>query len=591
MSFRRRDYPEVLDNLLTEVVGGVAAEAQPFPPPGASAGNLFEHALEHPKAKQVVSVYGSRNGESLRFRDGVDYQLQPDGQTLRWLKGAALPDEGSIVHLNYLREDAPPTLTDLQVGSVLRTLAESIALEIARLYAQLDAVYDAAFIDTATGSALDKVVALLGVARVRGNRANTTVRFTRAAGTPGTITITAGTRIIDARARFEYATTDTITMAANQNTVSVSADDLEPANDPVEANVLTVLPVPIAGISAVTNPGLASRASADETDAELRTRAKSFLHGSERATVGALQQVLARQQIRADIVEVADTPGLVRITPQTADLPPERVAQLIADLEAARPAGVKVELLGARVPLKVNMDIKLITQPRLPETDLRRAHDAVTKTLTDYFAALPLRADASLNQIVGRVLAVPGVTDAQLLSARVPVINSGLGSFEERIDAAAGVIRLAQDPTVLGELHISDPNLPTSVTVVVRFPAAGPTPDPTQMQTALAAALAYLNDLANTPFASGDAVAAARRTLSLRKMLGVLPLPGRAAQTLVDIDAGAPTPTLSDVAPFIVSAFVQQSNGLTKALLDDGASYALTTGERLGLTALTLTSE
>ena len=282
---------------------------------------------------------------------------------------------------------------------------------------------------------------------------------------------------------------------------------------------------------------------------------------------------------------------MVRITPQTADLPPERVAQLIADLEAARPAGVKVELLGARVPLKVNMDIKLITQPRLPETDLRRAHDAVTKTLTDYFAALPLRADASLNQIVGRVLAVPGVIDAQLLSARVPVINSGLGSFEERIDAAAGVIRLAQEPTVLGELHISDPNLPTSVTVVVHFPAAGPTPDPTQTQTALAAALAYLNDLANTPFASGDAVAVARRTLSLRKILGVLPLPGRAAQTLVDIDAGAPTPTLSDVAPFIVSAFVQQSNGLTKALLDDGASYALTTGERLGLTALTLTSE
>ena len=112
--------------------------------------------------------------------------------------------------------------------------------------------------------------------------------------------------------------------------------------------MLTVLPVPIAGISAVTNPGPASRATADETDAELRTRAKSFLHGSERATLGALQQVLARQQIRADIVEVADTPGLVRVTPQATDLPPERVAQLIADLDAARPAGVRVELLGVK---------------------------------------------------------------------------------------------------------------------------------------------------------------------------------------------------------------------------------------------------
>ena len=35
-------------------------------------------------------------------------------------------------------------LTDLHVGSVARTLAESIAVEIAGLYAQLQAVYDKA---------------------------------------------------------------------------------------------------------------------------------------------------------------------------------------------------------------------------------------------------------------------------------------------------------------------------------------------------------------------------------------------------------------------------------------------------------------
>ena len=78
-------------------------------------------------------------------------------------------------------------------------------------------------------------------------------------------------------------------MSPNQNVITVTANDLEPANDPVDANVLTVLPVPIAGISSVTNPAPASRATADETDAELRTRAKSFLHGSERATIGALK--------------------------------------------------------------------------------------------------------------------------------------------------------------------------------------------------------------------------------------------------------------------------------------------------------------
>ena len=61
------------------------------------------------------------------------------------------------------------------------------------------------------------------------------------AGTAGTITITAGTRVIDTQARFGHATADTVTMSPNQNTLTVTADDLEPANDPVEANVLTVL--------------------------------------------------------------------------------------------------------------------------------------------------------------------------------------------------------------------------------------------------------------------------------------------------------------------------------------------------------------
>jgi uncharacterized phage protein gp47/JayE len=590
MSFRRRDFPEVLDNLLTEVVGGVAAEPQPFPPTISVPGAPLEQALERPKAKRIVSAYGSRHGLSMRFREGVDYELRPDGQTLRWLKGASLPDEGSIVHVNYLREDVSPTLTDLQVGSVLRTLAESVSLEIARLYAQLDAVYDAGFIDTATGSALDKCVALLGVARIRGNRAATAVRFTRAPGTPGSITISAGTRIIDARARFEYATTDTITMAPNQNSVTVAANDLEPANEPVEADVLSILPVPIAGISGVTNPGPASRASADETDIELRTRAKSFLHGSERATLGALQQVLARQQIRADLVEVPETPGLVRVTPQALDLPPERVAQLIADLDAARPAGVRIELLGVRVPASVDVDLKLVTLARLPQTEVERAHSAVRAALGAYFDALPLHADASLNQIVGRVLAVQGVEDVQLSSARVRKVEAGVETTEERLDAGAGVIHLAEDSTVLGALRVTDPNLPTAVSVVVRFPGSGPLPDPAKLEAALAAAIAFFNDAA-AGAAPGDAAATARRSLSLGKLLRVLPLPGRTAETLAGVGPATPLPGLSDVAPFGVSAFVQQSDGLTQALLDPASSYVMAPDEHLGLRAVTLVAE
>ena len=305
MSFRRRNYPEVLDNLLTTLVGGVSAESHPFPPP--AGGPSLAHHLEQPPVREVVSVYGMLEGREHRFRAGNDYRLEADRQTLTWLASAGAPDPGSLVYVNYLRDDDTPLVTDLQVGSVVRTITESTALEIARLYAQLEAVYDAGFIDSATGSALDKVVALLDVVRIKGTRPSVKLKFTRADGVRGTISIPAGTRVMDEQVKLEYETIETVSMAQNQNTVTVSARDLEPANEPVAADSLRVLAVPVAGIRSVTNPGPGSRPRADETDLELRARAKNFLHGSERATLGALQQVLVDMKLHLEDETAVDT--------------------------------------------------------------------------------------------------------------------------------------------------------------------------------------------------------------------------------------------------------------------------------------------
>ena len=54
-------------------------------------------------------------------------------------------------------------LTDANEGSVVRTLAEAFARELAVCYEQLDSVYRNAYLDSASGPALDNVVALLGM--------------------------------------------------------------------------------------------------------------------------------------------------------------------------------------------------------------------------------------------------------------------------------------------------------------------------------------------------------------------------------------------------------------------------------------------
>lgn len=589
MSFRRRNYPEVLDNLLTTLTGGVAAEPHPFPP--ADEGPL-SHPLEQPPVRKIVSVYGIRNGEQHLFRDGSDYRLEPDKQTLSWVSDTSVPDKGTLLYINYLREDVTPTLTDLQVGSVTRTLTESIALEVARLYAQLEAVYKAGFIDTATGSSLDKVVSLLDVHRFKGTRPSAKIRFSRVPGAKGTITIQAGARILDEQVRFEYETTETVTMSEQQNSVMATARDLEPGNEPVEANILNILAVPIAGISGVTNPAPASRAAADETDTELRARAKNFLHGSERATRGALQQVLIENQIDGDIDDA--TPGRITVSPHGDDLTPEQLKKLETELNATRPAGIQLILDTPLTPLAVDLTLRLSTTPKTVEADLRAAHNRVREAIRDYFDRLETRADASINQIVGRALAVDHVDDIQIEAAATTELVGGSPVVTDRLDIAGGIIDLAGLPTVLGELTIADSNLPTELDLVINFPAASDVPLQSEIETALSQTIAYLNTLGETAFDPANTIEAQKREFSFRKLLRALPLPGHPGASLADYDS-APDPTTlpvaADRAPYTVTLYLNQASGLTRILADDAAGYTLTRSERVLLNSIVIAVE
>ena len=374
MSIRRRTYPEVLDNLLTSLTGGVAAEAHPFPPDGAK-GPPYRHILQQPPARDIISLYGSRDGKPQSFRKNTDYKLLPDLQTIEWQEGAQLPDLGTLLQVNYYGKTSQSVLTDIHTGSVARTLAETIALEIARLYAQLEVIYQSGFVDTATGRSLDNVVALLGVTRIEGGRPTGEIEFTRSPGSRGIVTIPSGTRVITVDGNVEYETTETVTLLEGQSIIRASARDLE-ANDPVAAGSLTVLPVPITGISSVTNPSPTSLSAQSETDEELRARAKSFLHGSERATLGAIRQAISRQGITADIEEVAGVPGRLEITPHAESLPPELQQRLLDAIHDSRPAGVVVTLKGVVAPKKVDLGIRLTTTQGLLQEDLQigRAH-------------------------------------------------------------------------------------------------------------------------------------------------------------------------------------------------------------------------
>jgi hypothetical protein len=584
MSFRRRTYLEVLDELLTALVGGVAGEAHPFLPDGTPV----HHRLTQPPARQVVAVHGARGGEPHRFRETADWTLDDDGTAVSWVDGADLPDPGTLVHITYLPVAASAALDDLHVGSVTRTLAEAAAMEVARLEAQLQAVHDAGFVDTASGRSLDNVVALLGVERVRAGRPTGNVEFRRSAGDLGTITIPAGTRVMTADGSVEYATVATVTLVTGQQRIRVVARDLEAANEGLPADVLTVLPTPIAGIAEVTNPAPTVAAGRDEDDGELRTRARSFLHGSERATLGALTHAVRRQGISADVEEDPDRPGYVTVTPHADQLPPELEQRVLQAIEDARPAGVEVELAGVVPPRLVDLELRLTTSSGLLVEDLQRAQRSVRDAVAREFERLPVGATASLNRLVSLTLAVPGVEDIRVVSATWTASDGT--DPEDVLDRDGGVLAIDGAPTRLGELHIADPNLPMRLGVVVTYPPVDDPPDVPAMRAALTTAVTALNTL-NAVEPPVPDPAPELRQLVYGRLRTLLPLPDQPGASLADVDGGIMPTSDGGGSPYRVRFLLTLETGLTHVLAGAGDEVALTPFERLTLDTVEIAEE
>jgi hypothetical protein len=569
MSFRRKTYPEVAESLLNRLLGGVSAEAHPYPPAGAKR-EPFSHALERSPVAQLTALWGARNGASFRFERDADYKLSADGTAVEWLKDGKRPDDGTAFEVHYLPRQREVGVNDLYPGSVVRTLMEAVALETAGLYAQMEVVYEAGFIDTARGGALDHVVALLGLQRVRAGRNATELRFARAKNARGAITLPAGTRAATADGAIEYETLADLTLADGQDSAKVPARDLLASNDGVAADTLTLLTRPVAGIEGVSNPSASSQLDRDETDDELRTRARRFLVGAERGTLSAIEAAVAAEGVRCEISEPA--PGVVEVLLQSGALDPTRRARLDAAILGVRPAGVRVDVIDGSPPAKVDIDLRLSTAPGLLDVELRGIQDQVRQRLADYFKALPVRSDGSASKLTGLAIGVAGVEDARLVAATVGGTN--------KLDAAKGVIALASTATELGEIRINDPALATGLTLVVRYLRASPIPDQAALQAAVEAAIGQLNGLAEADDPAHDA----QRVLGWGRLTRLLPLPGLVPATLAQQWAGAAAATAADAGSHDVQWVFTRPTGASQVL--DSASapaFALTTNERLSL--------
>ncbi len=495
-SLIERPYQELVDDLLTALVGGVVNEPVVFD----LKADLYPLAEPAAELRGITGTVEGTEEERHSFLQGVDFELH-DGAVV-WLQGGEKPRDESTFHVDYLRRTSRSPLTDVHVGSVTRTLAEAIGREIATVYRQINLAYLAAFLDTAAGKSLDLVVSILGVRRKRAEHAEGMVSFFRDPNAGGNVNIPEATRLFTAKGEVRFESTEPRTLQRGQARIDVpvrAGEGFAGEAGLVAAGAITRMAQPVAGIARVSNVEVTLRAAGDETDDELRLRAKAALRSLGKATLAALDRVI--REGRGTPIEIWDPSSPAnRTEPGTVSMlveaEPERFPGLRAAVEQTRAAGVVATLvaryvffkprlvagiaariaaagkdkikrqvvaavqgyvdglssgdraLGAEMLDAVKRQVKDLSEPRFTSVLTWRSDvgggsstEALVETLADAAAAVPGSDEAALRVALGGALAKAG--PAAPTGRRLPDLSLVQSLAEATAGAPASVEEIA----------------------------------------------------------------------------------------------------------------------------------------------------
>jgi len=298
-----RPYRDIVDDLLTALVGGVVNEPVVFDVKSNA------YPLSQP-ARDVRGITGTVAGAPHTFQKDVEFVFDPGTNAVVWQDGAARPDDETTFFVDYFRPDSRSPLSDLNVGSVTRTVAEGIGREIAVVYQEVNQAYRSAFVDTAEGTSLDLVVSILGLTRKTGDFAVGLETFFRDPASTGNVTIPEGTLLRTTKGDAEFETTEPRTLLQGQARIDVpirAAPAFKGRAGQVDAGTITVLAQAIDGIASLTNLDPTVLGSGDEIDEDLRLRARAALRASGKATLAALATAVFQEG--ADVLEIWDPDG------------------------------------------------------------------------------------------------------------------------------------------------------------------------------------------------------------------------------------------------------------------------------------------
>jgi hypothetical protein len=408
-----RPYLEIVDDLLTALVGGVVNEPLIFDVK-SDLYPLLQPAKDVRGVTGTIDAEGRPEGIHHTFLKEVDFVFNQDKSAVMWQAKGQKPKDETTFYVDYFLTTSRSPLSDINVGSVSRTVGEAIGREIATVYQQINLAYLSGFIDTAKGKALDYVVSILGVTRKTKESAAGQATFFRDPAIEGNITIPQGTELTTEKGEVLFETIEPRTLQRGQARVDApirAGEKFKGEKGKVDAGKIVNPSQIIAGISRVTNFDPTTLAAEDESDEDLRLRAKAAIRGLGKATILALMKAVA--ETRATLKEISDsnTPGK-KIPPGNVTVAVETEAGKFSSLEAAlhetRAAGIHLTILARFVFVKLRI-VVAITSGITADGKIKIANEIIA-ALQTYVEGLGSGKPAAGQELLK---AITGVKDVQ----------------------------------------------------------------------------------------------------------------------------------------------------------------------------------
>lgn len=364
--------------------------------------------------------------------------MQPPGGVYRY-------EEIVTRMLTQLRDGG--VLTDVNPGSVVRTLVEAFGREMAEAHARLSLIYEMGFIDTAAGESLDFLVALLGQARIDGLQVVGEAVFTRDGRVAGRVVIPDGTRlgvqiISGGAARYKTAREAELEAGQNAVTVPIVADPAEgedPAVHLLSDNVSweVTQDAPLAGVGSVSIPRATAMRGYRETDDDLRRRVKGLIDAAGGGTIKAMERaILGTGHATGVVFRDANSDGLPKLQPGQLEVVVDGDLALPGAYEAIRDAinqakgpGILVSLRGITTR---SISVQLKVMPSAPNLSASRKlalRRSIEQTVQGAIEALKVGEKLLWNPLQAKVLTIDGVLD--ILEGSVTIDGTPLSLTRE----------------------------------------------------------------------------------------------------------------------------------------------------------------